>query len=68
MGKWFYRYLETSDDNEKNPSVAELYTPLVTSHMVTDEVERPSVVKMGGLSITSSLLHVSTNLRMLKVL
>ena len=36
------------DDNEKNPSVAELYTPLVTSHMVTDEVERPSVVKMGN--------------------
>lgn len=36
------------DDNEKKPSVAELYTPLVTSHMVTDQVERPSVVKMGN--------------------
>ncbi|MCO4470549.1 Levansucrase [Streptococcus infantarius subsp. infantarius] len=35
------------DDNEKNPSVSQVYTPLMTSHMVTDEVERPSVVKLG---------------------
>lgn len=51
------------DDNEKNPSVAELYTPLVTSHMVTDEVERPSVVKMGGkyYLFTASRINKSTD-------
>lgn len=51
------------DDNEKNPSVAELYTPLVTSHMVTDEVERPSVVKMGNkyYLFTASRINKSTD-------
>lgn len=51
------------DDNEKNPSVAEIYTPLVTSHMVTDEVERPSVVKMGGkyYLFTASRINKSTD-------
>lgn len=51
------------DDNEKNPSVAELYTPLVTSHMVTDEVERPSVVKMGNkyYLFTASRISKSTD-------
>ena len=51
------------DDNEKNPSVAELYTPLVTSHLVTDEVERPSVVKMGNkyYLFTASRINKSTD-------
>ncbi|MFQ7524437.1 MAG: glycoside hydrolase family 68 protein, partial [Streptococcus salivarius] len=51
------------DDNEKNPSVAEFYTPLVTSHMVTDEVERPSVVKMGNkyYLFTASRINKSTD-------
>ena len=51
------------DDNEKNPSVAEVYTPLVTSHMVTDEVERPSVVKMGDkyYLFTASRINKSTD-------
>ncbi|MFS1663906.1 glycoside hydrolase family 68 protein [Streptococcus sp. zg-JUN1979] len=34
--------------SEKVPIVAEAYTPLVTTHLVTDEVERPSVVKVGN--------------------
>lgn len=36
------------DNNEKNPSVAEVYTPLVTTAVVTDEVERPSIVPMNN--------------------
>jgi len=35
------------DDNEKNPQVEKLYTPLVTANMVSDEIERPNVVKLG---------------------
>lgn len=31
----------------KNPQVSELYTPLLTAPMVSDEIERPDVVKLG---------------------
>lgn len=34
------------DDNENNPNVAEVLTPLITSPMVSDEIERPSIVKL----------------------
>ncbi len=34
-------------NDEKNPQVEEVYTPLVTSNMVSDELERPNVVKLG---------------------
>ena len=47
------------DDNEKNPSAAELYTPLVTSYMVTDAVERPSVVKMGNKYYLFTALRIN---------
>ena len=47
------------DDNEKNPSAVELYTPLVTSYMVTDAVERPSVVKMGNKYYLFTALRIN---------
>lgn len=34
-------------DNGKNPTVSELYTPLITANMVSDEIERPDIVKIG---------------------
>ena len=38
--------LKLNDDIE-NPQVSELYTPLLTAPMVSDEIERPDVVKLG---------------------
>ncbi|MDO4458399.1 MAG: glycoside hydrolase family 68 protein [Ligilactobacillus murinus] len=35
------------DDNEKYPQVEKLYTPLISANMVSDEIERPNVVKLG---------------------
>lgn len=35
------------NNNEKYPEVAEVYTPLLTAAMVSDEIERPDVVKLG---------------------
>lgn len=35
------------NDNEKYPEVAAVYTSLVTANMVSDEIERPDVVKLG---------------------
>lgn len=35
-------------DQGKTPTVAQLYTPLITANMVSDEIERPDVVKIGG--------------------
>ncbi|CAH1857337.1 glycoside hydrolase family 68 protein [Convivina praedatoris] len=34
-------------DNDKNPTVSELYTPLLTANMVSDEIERPDIIKIG---------------------
>lgn len=36
------------DDNENNPNVDEVLTPLITSPMVSDEIERPDVLKLNG--------------------
>lgn len=38
--------LKLNNDIE-NPQVSEVYTPLVTAPMVSDEIERPDVVKLG---------------------
>lgn len=35
------------NDNEKYPQVEKLYTPLISANMVSDEIERPNVVKLG---------------------
>ena len=35
-------------NDEKNPKVAELYSPLISAPMVSDEIERPNVVKLGN--------------------
>lgn len=35
-------------DDETNPQVAEVYSPLLTATMVSDEIERPDVVKLNG--------------------
>ena len=35
------------NDNEKYPEVERVYTPLLTANMVSDEIERPNVVKLG---------------------
>ena len=35
------------NDNEKYPEVEKVYTPLLTAAMVSDEIERPDVVKLG---------------------
>ena len=35
------------NNDEKNPKVAELYSPLISAPMVSDEIERPNVVKLG---------------------
>ncbi len=35
-------------NDQKNPRVAQLYTPLISSPMVSDEIERPDVVKLGN--------------------
>lgn len=48
------------DDNEDNPSVAEVMTPLVTSPMVSDEIERPNIIPLNGkyyLFATTRLNH-----------
>lgn len=34
-------------NNQKNPKVDTVYSPLVTSLMVSDELERPDIVKLG---------------------
>ena len=36
------------NNDEKNPKMAELYSPLISSPMVSDEIERPNVVKLGN--------------------
>ena len=36
------------NNDEKNPKVAELYSPLISVPMVSDEIERPNVVKLGN--------------------
>lgn len=35
------------DNNETNPQVAQVYKPLLTANMVSDEIERPDIVKLG---------------------
>lgn len=35
------------NNDEKVPQVAELYSPLISAPMVSDEIERPNVVKLG---------------------
>lgn len=50
--------------SEKNPEIQEYYTPLVSSPMVSDEIERPNVVKLGDkyyLFAASRLNHGSNN-------
>lgn len=50
--------------DEKSPEIAEYYTPLLTSPMVSDEIERPDVVKLGDkyyLFAASRLNHGSNN-------
>lgn len=36
------------NNDVKNPSVAKVYSPLVSAPMVSDEIERPDVVKLGN--------------------
>lgn len=36
------------DDNEDDPKVAQVMTPLITSNLSSDEIERPSIVPMNG--------------------
>ena len=36
------------NNNVKNPSVAKVYSPLISAPMVSDEIERPDVVKLGN--------------------
>ncbi len=36
------------NDDVKNPSVAKVYSPLISAPMVSDEIERPDVVKLGN--------------------
>lgn len=50
--------------NEKQPYVAQYYTPLISSPMVSDELERPNVVKLGDkyyLFTTTRLTHASNH-------
>ncbi|MGT2751178.1 glycoside hydrolase family 68 protein [Streptococcus orisasini] len=50
--------------DKKTPEVAEYYTPLLSSPMVSDELERPNVVKLGDkyyLFTASRLNHGSNN-------
>lgn len=50
--------------DEKTPEVDEYYTPLLSSPMVSDELERPNVVKLGDkyyLFTASRLNHGSNN-------
>lgn len=35
------------NNDEKNPQVAQVYSPLLSAPMVSDEIERPNVVKLG---------------------
>lgn len=52
----------TGDD--KTPSIAEYYTPLLSSVMVSDEIERPNIVKLGNkyyLFAASRLNHGSND-------
>ncbi|MCS4488753.1 glycoside hydrolase family 68 protein [Streptococcus sp. SQ9-PEA] len=51
--------------NEKTPSIAQYYTPLLTSTMVSDEIERPNVVRLGDkyyLFAASRLNHGSNDI------
>lgn len=36
------------NNDTKNPSVEKVYTPLISSPMVSDEIERPDVVRLGN--------------------
>lgn len=36
------------NNDVKNPSVAKVYSPLISAPMVSDEIERPDVVKLGN--------------------
>lgn len=36
------------DDDENNPSVEEVYSPLISAPMVTDEIERPDLIRLNG--------------------
>lgn len=50
--------------SEKRPYVAQYYTPLVSSPMVSDELERPNVVKLGNqyyLFTTTRLTHAANH-------
>ncbi|MFC3931792.1 glycoside hydrolase family 68 protein [Streptococcus dentapri] len=50
--------------DEKTPQVAQYYTPLVSSPMVSDEIERPGLVKLGDkyyLFAATRLNHGSNN-------
>ncbi|MDO4634706.1 MAG: glycoside hydrolase family 68 protein [Streptococcus sp.] len=55
--------LKLSND-EKNPTILKYYTPLLSSVMVSDELERPNLVKLGDkyyLFTASRLNHGSNN-------
>lgn len=50
--------------SEKRPYIAQYYTPLISSPMVSDELERPNVVKLGEkyyLFTTTRLTHASNH-------
>lgn len=50
--------------SEKNPTIAQYYTPLLSSVMVSDEIERPNVVKLDNkyyLFAASRLNHGSND-------
>lgn len=36
------------NNDESNPKLADVYTPLVSAPMVSDEIERPDIVKLNG--------------------
>lgn len=36
------------DENENNPTVTKVMTPLITAPMVSDEIERPNLIKIGN--------------------
>ena len=46
-------------DSQTNPDVAEVYSPLVSSLMVSDELERPDVVKLGDKYYLFSATRIS---------
>ena len=48
---------------ENNPTVAEVYDPIISAVMVSDEIERPDIVKIGDTYylFASSRLNRGTN-------